>query len=327
MSIQGDSNQPANRVRQAFVLGAGLGTRLKSLTAKRPKPLIPVCGKPLISYAFDHLLALGVDRLVVNTHHCAEMYARVFPSGSYRGSQIQFAHEPVLLETAGGIKNVEPLLKPDGNGETFLVYNGDILSTIPLEKAIAHHRASGNEVTLVLRSNEPPHHIAMDESGRIVDISNRRGVKTERLFLFSGIYLVEPSFLARIPAHTKLSVIPIFMKMIEEGAALGGVVIDEGHWWDLGTREQYLDIHRHLQSDVPPSLPSPEWISPSAKVAGSAQILGATTLGADVVVGENAILRNCIVWEGATIAENSLLENCIVTAGATVSGTHNNEDL
>jgi NDP-sugar pyrophosphorylase family protein len=314
-------------IRQAFVLGAGLGTRLKTLTAHRPKPLIPVCGKPLISYAFDHVLALGVDRLVVNTHHCAEVYSRIFPEAAYRETPIQFAHEPVLLETAGGIKNVEPLLKPNGKGETFLVYNGDILSTLPLEKALAHHKASGNEVTLVLRSKESPHHVALGEDGKIVDISNRRGVKTGRLFLFSGIYLVEPAFFARIPAQTKLSVIPIFMQMIEEGAALGGVVVDEGNWWDLGTREQYLEIHRHLKSERIASIPSPEWIAPSAWVASTAQILGATSLGANVAVGENAVLKDCVVWEGATIAAGSVLENCIVTAGAIVSGAHADADL
>ena len=65
----------SNAPRTAFVLGAGLGTRLRPLTARRPKPLIPVGGKPLICHAMDHLLALGVERFVVNTHWCAERYA------------------------------------------------------------------------------------------------------------------------------------------------------------------------------------------------------------------------------------------------------------
>jgi len=318
-------------IQRAFVLGAGLGTRLKSLTANRPKPLIPVCGKPLISHAFEHLAGVGIDQLVVNTHHCAEKYSELFPSASYDGLPIRFAHEEQLLETAGGIKNVEPLLRGDGPAGAFIVYNGDIFTDLPLERAVAHHFRSGNEVTLVLRSKEQPHHIALDEHGRVLDISNRLGISSGRLFLFTGIYIVEPAFFARIPADTKISVIPIFMQMIRESARLGGVVVDEGDWWDLGTREQYLELHRHLKAAEQAengNRPHPRcWIDSSAKVAPSARLLGATSVGANVEIGANAALSDCIIWENAKIAPESVLKNCVVTAGAQVRGVHTDEDL
>ena len=98
-------------LRTAFVLGAGLGTRLKTLTARRPKPLIPVINKPLIAYAFDHLLAHGMERFVVNTHWKSEVYDHEFPEASYAGAPIAFRDEqPEVLETAGGIKNVQDLI-------------------------------------------------------------------------------------------------------------------------------------------------------------------------------------------------------------------------
>src|SRR5215210_4175359 len=100
-------------IRNAFVLGAGMGTRLLSLTARKPKPLIPVAGKPLITFAFDHLLQIGAGKLVVNTHHCHEAYKETFPDPVYRGVPLHFTHEADLLETAGGIKNAEPLLGPE----------------------------------------------------------------------------------------------------------------------------------------------------------------------------------------------------------------------
>src|SRR5204862_2326676 len=87
------------KIRTAFVLGAGLGTRLRPLTNRRPKPLIPVVNRPLISYAFDHLLGVGVERLVVNTHWRAEAWQTAFPDSSYRGAPIAFRHEaPEVLE-------------------------------------------------------------------------------------------------------------------------------------------------------------------------------------------------------------------------------------
>jgi dTDP-glucose pyrophosphorylase len=215
----------------------------------------------VITYAFDHLLGVGVERLVVNTHHRAEAYDSAFPERSYRGVPIDFRNEhPHVLETAGGIKNVQDLL---GN-EPFFVYNGDILSDLPLEPALRAHRDGGHEVTLVLRSKDGPLQVSFDHgSGRITDIGGRLTESATPRFLFTGIYLVNPEFFARILPATKISVIPIFLEMIRSGALLGGVVIDDGHWWDLGTREQVLAVHRALAGNG-----TPRWIAPSAAVGG-----------------------------------------------------------
>ena len=292
------------------MLGAGLGTRLKALTAHRPKPLIPVVNRPLITYAFDHLRGAGVERFVVNTHWRAEAYAAAFPERSYRGVPIAFRHEaPQVLETAGGIKNAEDLLR----GGPFWVYNGDILSTLPLEPALRAHFGSGNEVTLVLRSKDGPLQVSFDEaSGRVTDIGRRLDPATEPRFLFTGIYLVNPEFLARIPAATVISVVPIFCEMIRAGAKLGGVVIDDGQWWDLGTPGQYLAVHRAMRiSDF--RFQISDWLAPSAQVAPDAQIAGATAIGPRARIGAGARLRDCIVWAEAEIAPGAVLENCIVS--------------
>ena len=103
----------APQINTAFLLGAGLGMRLRPLTQTCPKPLLPVRGRPIITYAMDHLLTVGVQRFIVNTHHCADVYRQTFPDGQWRGIPIIFRHEPVLLDTAGGLKNIEDLLKGD----------------------------------------------------------------------------------------------------------------------------------------------------------------------------------------------------------------------
>jgi NDP-sugar pyrophosphorylase family protein len=309
-------------IRSAFVLGAGLGTRLKTLTATTPKPLIPVCNKPLVSHAFDHLLAAGIENIVVNTHHRAEAYDRAFPGGRHRGHTVHFRHEPGLLETGGGIKNVEDLL----SGEPFIVYNGDILTDLPVEKAIAHHMASANEVTLVLRSSGGPLQVSFDETaGRVTDISSRIHPDRPGRCLFTGVYLVNPEFLRRIPPGVKISVIPIFLEMIRTGAALGGIVLDEGIWHDLGSREAYLDAHRVL-AQSPHFGPAP-WIHPGASVAGSARVEGASAVGAGASIGAGAVVANSVIWGNARIHANARLQNCIVTGGAEIAGGHTDEDL
>jgi len=317
----------AKTIRTAFVLGAGLGTRLKELTALRPKPLIPVCQKPLITFAFDHLIRCGIERLVINTHHCPEVYAEVFPEAIYRGVPLVFRHEPVLLETAGGIGNVADLL----GDEPFLVCNGDILTDLPVDWLIARHLESGNEVTLALRSFGGPAHISLDlDSDRIVDIRNMLGSGAAQEYLFTGVYAVSPDFLRRIPRGEKVSVVPIFLEMIRAGAGLGGVVIDDGRWFDLGTREEYLNVHRSLKRDAGAFWAhetSPVWVHPTARVASTAEVLGATVIGAGATVGEGARLRDCILWEGAKVEPESVLDNCIVTADRTVGGVHSGGDF
>jgi mannose-1-phosphate guanylyltransferase len=310
-------------IRNAFVLGAGLGTRLRPLTERRPKPLIPVANRPLITYAFDHLLGAGVERLIVNTHWRAEAYGSFFPDAAYRGAPLVFREErPEILETAGGIWNVRDLLGQDGQ-EPFLVYNGDILCDVPLDPAIRAHFSSGNEVTLILRSQGGPLQVAFDsERGRVTDIGGRVDSSAGPRFLFTGIYVVNPDFIRRIPPGEKRSVIPIFCDMIREGAPLGGIVIDDGQWRDLGARGEYLGAHAALAlaGNAP-------WIDPSARVASSAKIRGATAIGAGARVGEHASICDSIVWEGAEIASSTMLNHCIVTDGQLVEGVHSHTDF
>ena len=305
----------------ALVLGAGLGTRLKELTRNLPKPLLPVCNSPLITRAFSHLQGVGVNRFVVNTHWQAHAYQKAFPSAEWEGFPLLFSHEhPEVLETAGGMKQAEALLAPHG---PFWVYNGDILTDFPLEQAWAEHCAAQNEVTLVLRSKDGPLQVSLDgASGRVVDLGRRLHPDLAPEFLFTGVYLVEPEFLRRIPAGVKLGVVPVFLDMIREGARLGGVVIDDGEWWDLGTRDQIFAVHQALaQRGGSP------WIATDAGLDSDVEIIGATAIGSGARIGKGSRLEDCVVWAGAVVEPNSELRRCIVTGNTLVSGSHIDADL
>ncbi|MBU4073847.1 MAG: phosphotransferase [Proteobacteria bacterium] len=227
-------------IRTAFILGAGLGKRLRPLTLDCPKPLLPIGGRPLITYVMDHCLTVGVERFIVNTHHCAEAYDRAFPERSWRGWPILFRHEPVLLDTAGGLKNIEDLLDVR---ETLLVYNGDILSDLPLLGLLAAHKAGGREATLVLRSDGPLLNVALDADGAVCDLRDLLGNPGVRRCLFAGIYAVESRFLRRLTPGRIESVVPIFAEMLRERpGSVGSVLIDEGRWEDVGDPEAYARI-------------------------------------------------------------------------------------
>ena len=308
------------RLQQAFVLGAGLGTRLRPLTDELPKPLVPIFQKRLITFAFDHLIAAGIVEFFVNTHHRPACFDETFPTRRYRDRPITFVHEPILLETAGGIANVADSL----SDEPFIVYNGDILSDLPLTPLIEEHFRAGNEITLALRSEGGPQHIAF-ERGRVIDIRNQLGTGAPEAFVFTGIYIVDRKFVSRLERGAKRSVIPHWVQMIREGAKLGGCVINDGQWWDVGDPDAYLQLHRELPRLQFPTfdVDDPAWrqtLHPTAAVESEVQRTGCTVIGANAVIGDGATLNDTIVWPGGQIASRSELSGCIVRTRQKAAG-------
>jgi NDP-sugar pyrophosphorylase family protein len=111
--------------------------------------------------------------------------------------------------------------------------------------------------------------------------------------------------------------------MIEQGAGLGAVVLDEGHWWDLGSRAAYLEAHQtmHQQVETAPA------ISAKARVESGAVLRGLNVIGDAAVVESGAELEDCILWPGARITAGARLKRCIVRADITASGSHESADL
>jgi NDP-sugar pyrophosphorylase family protein len=229
---------PENRkINTAFILGAGLGTRLRPLTENTPKPLLPIGGRPIITYAMEHLREAGVKRFIVNTHHCAQKYAEAFPEGSWQGIPITFRHEPVLLDTAGGIKNIEDLIAHD---ERIIVYNGDIISNLPILKLIDRHFTLQTEVTLALRSSGPLLNVNIDSGGFICDMRNALNHPGIQSCLFAGVYIVEKAFLGRlVPGRIESIVIPLLSMIQDNPKSVGGALLDEGHWYDVGSLAEF----------------------------------------------------------------------------------------
>ena len=317
----------------AFVLGAGLGTRLRPLTDDRPKPLVPIVHKPLITFAFDHLHAFGVRKFVVNTHHRPEAYGALLGEkggqAEYRGCEVAFRHEPQLLDTGGGIGNIRDLV----GDAPFLVHNGDVLADLPLARLVEAHLASGNVATLSLRSFGGPCQVQFDAArGMVTDIRGAIGGKTDPAFLFTGLYVLSPEIFAHMPADRIFSIIPVFLEMIRRGVGVGGVVLDDGLWFDLGTRASYLEAHdlflrkKHNLSYLL-DRPWPVAIDPSATIGSGVTFEGAVAVGPGVEIGEGAHLTNCVVWEDAKIASRARLEGCIVRNGRLAEGEHRNADL
>jgi mannose-1-phosphate guanylyltransferase len=314
-----------NEITQAFVLAAGLGTRLRPLTDEVPKPLIPIFQKPLVTFALDHLINAGVNRFVINTHRHPELFQTFFARHEYAGFPVALVHEPDLLETGGGIKNAEAHLDRD----PFVTYSGDILTDVNLQPLIEEHFRRGNDVTLALRRTGLASGVALRDH-RVVDIANRRGIPGN--FDFANIAVWNSAIFRRILPHKKISFIPILGEWISHGARIGGVIMNDGKWCNISSRAEYLEVHRTiLRENWKPHFVEthkwPERVSSSAVIDPTAQLHGCTVIGQNCRVGAEAILDDTILWPDAEIASQSRLEACIVRSRKKVSGAHRDIDI
>lgn len=298
---------------QAFILGAGLGTRLRPLTHQRPKPLVPLFHRPLAAWTMEACMRAGIRRFAINTHHLPDAWGGFVRLPEFQQSDITLFHEPVLLETGGGLKNIETWSR----GEPLLVHNGDIFSTMPLEKLIAAHKASGLPATLAMRSSGGDKRVALDDSlTHVIDVRNNLGI-AKGTHVFSGIYCVNADIFPLIPGGEVISVIPAFLELTRRGL-LGAVLIDEGVWLDLGDRESYLAAHRDLA--LAPAIHSEAEVAPDA-------VLENAVVGPGSFIGAGARLRNSVVWPGGSVAAGADLEDCIVYSKTPAVGRHRGEDL
>ena len=193
----------------------------------------------------DQLRQAGVDRFIVNTHHRSEAYQEVFLLGSWQGIPITFRYEPVLLDTGGGLKNIEDLLSGD---ESLICYNGDIVSSLPLKPLLAAHERFRPEATLALRTEGPLLNVNIDEGGVVVDLRHTLGQTGRQACLFTGIYVVEASFLRFLEPGRIESVVPAFLRsMVERPGSVRGIVVDEGSWHDIGSLEAYEGLKAALE--------------------------------------------------------------------------------
>lgn len=298
-------------IRKAFLPGAGLGTRLRPLTDLLPKPLVPLYHKPLIEWAMESCLAAGITDFAINTHHLPERWTyaesedRGLSSGNgtppkkgkWENASVHLFHEPVLLETGGGVKNIEAW----AGGESILVHNGDIYSSLPLARLIAAHEASACPVTLAVRSQGEATHIAL-EGDRVSDIRGMLGL-AEGTHVFTGIYCFDPELFGLIPPGEKISVIPAFLELAKQGR-LGAVVLDEGEWRDLGDHASYLAAHRELA--LAPAIHPEAIIDPTAVVEDS-------VVGPGAKIGKGARLRASVVWAGAELGAGESRSDCTIT--------------
>jgi len=215
---------PDARARVAMILAAGRGERMRPLTDRLPKPLLPVRGKPLIEYHVERLAQAGVERIVINLAWLGNLIRDALGDGSRYGLTIDYSDEtPQALETGGGIFRALPLL---GEG-TFLVVNGDVFSDYPFARA---GLAPGRDAHLVLVPNPPQHPHG--------DFGLERGLAlpdAQVRYTFAGIAAYRREFFADSPGGA-FPLRPLMVRAMAAGRC--SAELYRGLWQDVGTVER-----------------------------------------------------------------------------------------
>ena len=221
---------------KAMILAAGLGTRLRPLTYKTPKPLLPVKGKPLIRYALDILKKAGIHEVIVNLHHLPK------PLKSYlkhqRDFKIHFSYEKKILGTGGGIQKVKAFF---GN-EPFVVMNSDVIMYPDLKKIIALHKKKKALATMLVRTPKPKEtysQMGVSSKGKIKVFQVKNIPKPLKKAMFTGIHVFHPEIFKYFPKKKIFCINQdVYTKLVQKNRAVYAQFY-KGTWIDLGTLAQY----------------------------------------------------------------------------------------
>ena len=232
---------------KAMILAAGRGERLDPLTRQTPKPMLEVAGKPLIEHQIGWLAAGGIREIVINLHHLGSQIANYLGDGARFGVNIQYSHEPRLLDTGAGIQNALPLLGPD----PFVVLNGDIWTDFDFRQipsgavppALAH---------LILTATPAFRRGDFDlREGRVVRSEYRPLVYCGIALLSRELFRLNTEPVSTASSHRTpspqpgkeiepYSLAPLYFAAAAAGRLSGKLF--SGNWVDIGTPEQYENL-------------------------------------------------------------------------------------
>ncbi|MDB5069338.1 MAG: Nucleoside-diphosphate-sugar pyrophosphorylase [Candidatus Eremiobacteraeota bacterium] len=317
-------------------MAGGEGSRLRPLTSRRPKPLAPVAGKPVMELIVELLKRHGFDEIVATLHYLADEIESYFGDGDAHGVKMHYVVEDTPLGTAGAVKMAHELL----GRETFLVISGDALTDLDLSAVVRHHQEQGNDVTIALQRVTNPLEfgvVVTDESGRIVRFLEKPSwgeVFSDTIN--TGIYVLEPGILDRMQRGRVYDFSKdLFPDMLRDGAKLGGYVID-AYWTDIGNLEQYQQanydavegkvriafpggeiahrVHAGEGTRIDPGahVEGPVVIGRDCRIAADAHIVGPAVLGDRTIVERGATVCRSVLWEDVYVGEEAALNDCTV---------------
>ena len=317
-------------------MAGGKGTRLRPLTANRPKPLVPLCNRPIMEYGLILLREYGIKDIGITLYYMPHMVKEYFGDGSSFGVNITYNVERKPLGTAGGVKALEDFLD-----ETFVIISGDVFTDIDIGKLIEYHKSKGAIFTIALIRVEDPteYGIALlNDEGKII----RYLEKPSWGEVFSdlantGIYVAEPEVLRYIPRGKSFDFSKnLFPTLLERGEEIYGFIAEKAYWSDVGNHIQYVKTTQDiLDEKARVNIPGVEvkkglWVGrnveiseyaeiiPPVAIGNNVKIYGEARIGPYTVIGDNckiddeAVVERSILWDNVYIGKKANINTAIV---------------
>jgi mannose-1-phosphate guanylyltransferase len=324
---------------QALVLAGGEGTRLRPLTLSTPKPVMPVAGRPFMTFMLDWLGRHGIDDVILSCGFMSDAVERVL-GDIHAGIRLRYVHEDEPLGTAGPLR----LALDTGalQDERLFVLNGDVLTDMDLTAEREQHERTGARATLCLVAVDDTASygvVPTTDEGEVEEFLEKSPGPAPTNRINAGAYLIDRDVVEEIPAGRAVSIErEIFPQLVGDG--LYGYLA-AGYWMDVGTPRRYLEATWDLLAGVIDStlperdetgslvyeggLTSGAHIGPQAVVGhhcsvGSDSSVERAVLHDRVSVGADCALRECIVAEGARIGDGAEVgPNAVIGKGAHVA--------
>ncbi len=249
-----------------MVLAAGLGTRLRPLTNDRPKALVEVCGRTLLEITLTRLRDFGINDVIINIHHYADMVMDHVKAAGNFGMHIEFSREDVLLDTGGGLKKAAWFLAeaaternaaPTQPDEPFILHNVDVISNIDLQRMVEVHKQSAALATLAVQDRKTSRYLLFNDH---LQLCGRRLVKEEKTEIvrpaqhmtelaFAGIHVISPRIFPLLTEDGIFSIIPAYLRLAAQGEKIQAFRADEYYWRDLGKPENIQQAEQDIKAD------------------------------------------------------------------------------
>jgi NDP-sugar pyrophosphorylase family protein len=304
---------------RAILLCAGKGTRFRPVTEAVPKCLLPFLNVPLALAHLERLHEGGVAEVAVNLHHLGDHVERCLREQAPGPPELAFFREPKILGTAGALRNAAPFL----SGGDFLVVNSDAAIAPDFAALIARHRESGRAATLLVTENWHPERYTplQAEGDRIAAF----GVRGERPLLYTGVCVLAPRLLSRIPSGEAALVAHLWQPLLDDGREQIGFVLHEGPNADLGRSGDFLRASLETLARGGPFPKGSGHFDRRLRVLFREAPAGFDT--ADSVLGLSAIgagarILRSTVWDGASVGQGARLTDCVAVRGRVPAGAH-----
>ena len=314
-------------VTKCMVMSAGMGSRLEPLTLQVPKPLVPVCNRPVMDILFESLADIGIKDVICNTYYLAEQIIEKYTKNC--PVNFNYIKEETLSGTAGGLKKCQFFFE---KGETLVVLSADGLTNADIKHGIEVHQKSGAIATIGVKripKEEVSHFgvVVTDNDGFITEFQEKPPVEQAKSdCINTGIYIFDYKIFDYIPENMFYDFAKnVFPQLLKERQINTFVI--EDYWSDIGTLGQYMAstqdvfngkcIFEHgkiIETNGGAYLSASE-------IPSDTKFKGYSTIGTGCKIGKNVAIENSIIWDNVTIEDNAYIKDSIIASKETISGT------